>query len=74
MYRANREQARRRKGLTEPPGRQPPRSFFPLANGGDAAILFCFVFLYLAFAGGGWWSLDRAALHQPLRPRAPNAS
>ena len=35
-----------------------PQSAFPLANGGDAAILYCFVFLYLAFAGGGPWSLD----------------
>jgi putative oxidoreductase len=36
-----------------------PRSFFPVLNGGDAAILYCFLFLYLAFAGGGAWSLDR---------------
>lgn len=36
-----------------------PRSFFPVLNGGDAAILYCFIFLYLAFAGGGPWSLDR---------------
>src|SRR5262245_24149768 len=35
-----------------------PRNFFPLLNGGDAAILYCFVFLYLAFAGGGAWSVD----------------
>jgi len=35
-----------------------PRSAFPLLNGGDSSILFCFVFLYLAFAGGGPWSLD----------------
>ena len=35
-----------------------PRSFFPVLNGGDAAILYCFVFLYFAFAGGGPWSLD----------------
>jgi putative oxidoreductase len=35
-----------------------PRNFFPALNGGDAAILFCFVFLYLAVAGGGVWSLD----------------
>ena len=28
-----------------------PRSFFPLANGGEAAILFCFIFLYFVFAG-----------------------
>ncbi|WP_425349755.1 DoxX family protein [Manganibacter manganicus] len=36
-----------------------PRSFFPVLNGGDAAILFCFVFLYLVFSGPGPWSLDR---------------
>jgi putative oxidoreductase len=35
-----------------------PRGFFPMLNGGDAAILYCFVFLYLAAAGGGLWSLD----------------
>jgi putative oxidoreductase len=35
-----------------------PRNFFPVLNGGDAAILFCFVFLYLAAAGGGIWSID----------------
>ena len=36
-----------------------PRGFFPMLNGGDAAILFCFIFLYFAVAGGGPWSLDR---------------
>jgi len=35
-----------------------PVSFFPILNRGDAAILFCFVFLYLAAAGGGVWSMD----------------
>jgi len=35
-----------------------PRSFFPLLNRGDLAVLFSFVFLYLACAGGGVWSLD----------------
>lgn len=35
-----------------------PRNFFPVINGGDAAILYCFVFLYLMFAGAGPWSLD----------------
>jgi putative oxidoreductase len=35
------------------------RGFWPALNGGDAAILFCFVFLYLAAAGGGDWSVDR---------------
>jgi putative oxidoreductase len=35
-----------------------PKSFFPTINGGQLAILFCFVFLYLVFAGGGQWSAD----------------
>ena len=37
-----------------------PHGFWPGLNEGDAAILVCFVFLYLVFAGGGAWSLDRA--------------
>ncbi len=37
-----------------------PQSFFPALNGGDAAILFCFVFLYLFVAGPGAWSVDGA--------------
>jgi putative oxidoreductase len=36
-----------------------PKGFFPLMNGGDGAILYCFIFLYIFFAGGGAWSLDR---------------
>jgi putative oxidoreductase len=35
-----------------------PNGFLPLANNGVAAVFFCFVFLYLAVAGGGPWSLD----------------
>ena len=35
-----------------------PRNFYPTLNGGDASILYCFVFLYLAAAGPGPWSLD----------------
>ncbi len=35
-----------------------PRGPFPALNDGDAAILFCFVFLYIAAAGPGPWSLD----------------
>ncbi|MET3527546.1 MULTISPECIES: DoxX family protein [Phenylobacterium] len=34
------------------------QGFWPGLNGGDAAVLFCFVFLYLVFAGPGPWSLD----------------
>lgn len=36
-----------------------PRGFFPLLNGGELAVLYAFVFLYLAAAGGGPWSADR---------------
>jgi putative oxidoreductase len=36
-----------------------PRSFFPALNGGELAIVYCFLFLYFAVAGGGAWSLDR---------------
>jgi putative oxidoreductase len=35
-----------------------PAGFFPILNRGDGAILFCFIFLYIAFAGGGPWSVD----------------
>jgi putative oxidoreductase len=43
-----------------------PQSFFPVLNRGDAAILYCFVFLYLAAAGGGPWSLDAARERESL--------
>jgi putative oxidoreductase len=35
-----------------------PAGFWPGVNGGSEAILYCFVFLYLAVAGGGTWSID----------------
>lgn len=35
-----------------------PQSFFPIKNGGESAVLFCFIFLYLVFAGAGAWSID----------------
>ena len=38
--------------------RHATRSFFPLLNAGDAAILYCFVFLYFFVVGAGVWSLD----------------
>ncbi len=40
-----------------------PRDFFPLLNGGELAVLYCFVFLFIAAAGGGAWSLDRLRGH-----------
>jgi putative oxidoreductase len=35
-----------------------PQNFFPVNNMGDAAVLYCFVFLYFVFAGPGRFSLD----------------
>lgn len=35
-----------------------PHSLYPSLNGGDAAILFSFVFLFIAFAGPGPWAID----------------
>jgi putative oxidoreductase len=41
-----------------------PRSFYPAVNGGDAAVLYCFIFLYIFFAGGGPLSADRIVLRR----------
>jgi putative oxidoreductase len=41
-----------------------PRSFFPAVNGGDLAVLYCFTFFYIFFAGGGAVSCDRAFLRR----------
>jgi putative oxidoreductase len=37
-----------------------PRSFFAILNGGELAAFYCFVFLYIAAAGPGPWSIDAA--------------
>lgn len=42
-----------------------PRGFWPVENMGDAAILFCFIFLYIAAAGPGAWSVDGARARTP---------
>ena len=47
-----------------------PRGFFPLLNAGELAIIYCFVFLYLAVAGGGEWSVD----HLRATSKAPRAA
>ncbi len=36
-----------------------PKGYWPIANGGELAVLYCFIFLYLFTAGAGPWSLDR---------------
>jgi putative oxidoreductase len=37
-----------------------PKSFWPLENQGEPAVLFCFIFLYMATRGSGMWSIDAA--------------
>jgi len=37
-----------------------PKSWLPILNGGELAVLFCFVFLYVWIAGPGPWSVDAA--------------
>ncbi len=36
-----------------------PQGFWPMVNGGELAVVYCFLFLYLSVAGGGDWSVDR---------------
>ena len=43
-----------------------PQGFWPIVNMGEAAILYCFVFLYFAAAGPGAWSVDGARA-KPIR-------
>jgi putative oxidoreductase len=48
-----------------------PQGFWPIANRGELAALYSFLFLYLAFAGGGEWSLD--SLLRRARDRRPGS-
>ena len=41
-----------------------PQGFWLIVNRGELAVLYCFVFLYLAIAGGGPWSLDQWLRHK----------
>jgi putative oxidoreductase len=43
-----------------------PQGFWPIVNMGEGAILYCFVFLYLAAAGPGAWSIDGARIRGRL--------
>jgi putative oxidoreductase len=45
-----------------------PRGWLPLQNGGELAVAYCFVFLYLAAAGGGPWSVDHCLKRGPAPP------
>ena len=44
-----------------------PQNFHPILNQGESAILFCFIFLYLFFAGPGAWSLDGVRRVRPAQ-------
>ena len=48
-----------------------PQNFFPVNNMGDAAILYCFIFLYFVFAGPGPLSLDAMMSRTPEEPSSP---
>jgi putative oxidoreductase len=51
-----------------------PQSFFPLLNHGDEIILYCFIYLYIATAGAGPWSLDHWRATGSLSATAPARS
>ena len=45
-----------------------PKGFYPAVNMGEAAILYCFLFLYIAAAGPGGWAIDNLRLrNEPIR-------
>ena len=48
-----------------------PQAFWPTANGGLGAVMYCFFYLYLIFAGAGDWSLDGVIHRSRARRRAP---
>ena len=56
-----------------------PQAFWPTSNGGVAAVMYCFFFLYLVFSGAGAWSLDglihrsRGTRRAPAQTSAPRA-
>lgn len=50
-----------------------PRSFYPIINGGEVVVLFCFIFLYFVFVGAGVWSID-AMIARSRRPNRPSPS
>ena len=49
-----------------------PQSPFPTVNNGVPAVLFCFLFLYFSFAGGGAWSVDAAIARSPKIDLTPS--
>ena len=50
-----------------------PRAFWPVINGGITAVLFCFIYLQMMFAGGGDWSLDAVLFRKKAQAAVPSA-
>jgi putative oxidoreductase len=48
-----------------------PQGFLPVVNGGEPAVLFCFIYLYLVFAGAGPWSVDALLARRKQRDLPP---
>jgi len=46
-----------------------PQGFWPVVNKGEAAVLYCFAFLYMAARGSGLWSVDSVRVTGPSRVR-----
>ena len=51
-----------------------PHGFWPALNMGEPAVLFCFIYFYLAFAGGGAWALDNIVRPTSKRSAIPEAA
>jgi len=49
-----------------------PQNFWPLINRGELAVVYCFLFLYFAVAGGGVWSVDHRLRIRSDESRAPS--
>src|SRR4051812_8605154 len=51
-----------------------PQGFWPVKNGGELAVVYCFAFLFMAVAGGGTWSLDQVLRRRKGLPDIGSAS
>ena len=51
-----------------------PHGFWPIRNGGELAVLYCFLFLYIAAHGAGVWGLGRRRALRPMAPAAHDAA
>jgi putative oxidoreductase len=61
------------KAIKHPPPITPAEHFFPILNGGEPAVLFCLVFLFIFFYGAGRWSLDALIWGRSASPSAAAA-